>query len=133
MRKSLVKLVNNLYTGKQKIQIKEVIKETRVDKDNYLLNYKVLAIPLQEKMVNLSEREIAEFYGMNESDIHLLSQIDFLIANLITTLSKLTNKDVKKGYEDSLILDKTQPEFDYLVSVVEDYLSSRTIMDDRLT
>lgn len=128
MRKSLMKLVDNLYTGKQKIQAKEVIKETRVeglsDKDNYLLNYKILAIPFQDKMISLSEKEIAEFYSMNESDIHLLSQIDFLIANLITTLSRLTNKDVKKGYEDSFVLDKNQPEFDYLVSVVEDYLSS---------
>lgn len=128
MRKSLMKLVDNLYTGKQKIQAKEVIKETRVeglsDKDNYLLNYKILAIPFQDKMISLSEKEIAEFYSMNESDIHLLSQIDFLIANLIIALSKLTNKDVKKGYEDSFVLDKNQPEFDYLVSVVEDYLSS---------
>lgn len=128
MRKSLMKLVDNLYTGKQKIQAKEVIKETRVeglsDKDNYLLNYKILAIPFQDKMINLSEKEITEFYSMNESDIHLLGQIDFLIANLITTLSRLTNKDVKKGYEDSFVLDKNQPEFDYLVSVVEDYLSS---------
>lgn len=128
MRKSLMKLVDNLYTGKQKIQAKEVIKETRVewisDEDNYLLNYKILAIPLQDKMVNLSEKEITEFYSLNESDIHLLGQIDFLIANLITTLSKLTNKDIKKGYEDSFVLDKSQPEFDYLVSAVEDYLSS---------
>lgn len=128
MRKSLMKLVDNLYTGKQKTQAKEVIKETRVeglsDKDNYLLNYKILAIPFQDKMVNLSEKEITEFYSLNESDIHLLGQIDFLIANLITTLSKLTNKDIKKGYEDSFVLDKNQPEFDYLVSVVEDYLSS---------
>lgn len=128
MRKSLMKLVDNLYTGKQKMQAKEVIKETRVEglsnKDNYLLNYKILAIPFQDKMISLSEREIAEFYSMNESDIHLLSQIDFLIANLIATLSTLSNKDVKKGYEDSFVLDKNQPEFDYLVSVVEDYLSS---------
>lgn len=128
MRKSLMKLVDNLYTGKQKTQAREVIKETKVEglsnKDNYLLNYKILAIPFQDKMINLSEKKITEFYSMNESDIHLLSQIDFLIANLITTLSRLTNKDVKKGYEDSFVLDKTQPEFDYLVSVVFNYLSS---------
>lgn len=129
MRKSLMKLVDSLYTGKQKTQAREVIKETKVEglsnKDNYLLNYKILAIPFQDKMINLSEKKITEFYSMNESDIHLLSQIDFLIANLITTLSRLTNKDVKKGYEDSFVLDKTQPEFDYLVSVVFNYLSSK--------
>lgn len=125
MRKSLMKLLDNMYTGEQKVQTKEVIKETRVEllpnSENHLLNYKILSIPFQDNMTKLTDDEIKEFYEVE--DVNVLNEVDFVIANLITTLSKLTNKDVKSEYKNALVLDKTQPEFDYLVNEVEKYLS----------
>lgn len=125
MRKSLMKLLDNMYTGEQKVQTKEVIKETRVEllpnSENHLLNYKILSIPFQDNMTKLTDDEIKEFYEVE--DVNVLNEVDFVIANLITTLSKLTNKDVKSEYKNALVLDKTQPEFDYIVNEVEKYLS----------
>lgn len=127
MRESLNKLVNNFYTDKQKEQTKEVINECKDEylsnEENHFLNYKVLAIPFQDNMIKLSDDEIKEFYEVPY--MALLNEVDFVVANLITTLAKLTDKDIKPEYENAFVLDKDQPEFEYLVNGVEEYLSKQ--------
>lgn len=125
MKQSLNKLVNNLYTGEQKLEVKEVIRHHKNENinDEHLLNYAILAIGLDEIEV-ATLPELIEFYKIeNLDDVKSLTDVDYVISSIIITLSKLTNKDIKTGYENALVLDKTQPEFEYLVKEVTSYLS----------
>lgn len=121
MKQPLNKVVNNLYTGQQKLEVKEIIREYKEGKiDNYKKDYKILTVAIQDDIVPMTTQEIEEFYNIQSQ---YLGEIDFIIANLLNTLSKLTGKDIKSGYENALVLDKTQSEFTYLVNEVEQYLS----------
>ena len=126
MKNSLNKMVNNLYTATQKSKVNEIAKnykeENIADDKNHLLNYRILAVAIEDNIVNLTEKQVEEFYELENDE--WLGEIDFVIANIITTLSKLVNKDIKTEYENALSLDKNQPEFEYLVNEVEKYLSS---------
>lgn len=126
MKQSLNKLVDNLYTGKQKLTVKEIVRENKKKnvEDKHLLNYKILAVAIKDKIEDNAKESLSEFYQIdNLEDMDFLTEVDYVIADIIITLSKLTNKDINAGFEDALVLDKTQPEFEYLVNEVEKYLS----------
>lgn len=121
MQKSLMKLVDNLYTGEQKVASAQIIKEEQskdlANRDNHLLNYKILAVALGDKLITLNEDEIKDFYG--KENFVWLTPVDFVIANILTTCEKLTKQPTRETYENEIVLSKEQPEFEYLVGIVE--------------
>ena len=117
MKKTLRDLVNNLYTDKQREDVKEIIAHS----SGHLMNYQILAVGIEDS--GLSKEEVVDFYGADKDEAEWLTPVDFVIVNLITSLSKLTGKDIKTGYLNAITLDKNEPEFEYLVNEVREYLS----------
>ena len=123
----LSQLVNDQYTENQLLKVKETIKRhTDNDLDNpHLLNYEILSVALDD-LANLSKKEVKEYYSIDDlqSSEFKLNKVDFVIANIVTTLQQF-NCNVKEEYESALVLDRTQPEFKYLVNQVLKYLSQK--------
>lgn len=114
MKNSLRNLVNNLYTKEQLEKVKDVI----FYNEKQLMNYSILAVAVEEHDVGLSKEEVIEFYNADETSAEWLTPVDYVIANLITTLTELTGESVKLGYDNSLQLGNDEPELEYLISVI---------------
>lgn len=119
MKNSLNLLVSNFYTEDQADQVKTIL----ATDEGYLLNYKILAIAVQEETKHLSLSQVMKFYE-TETPAYF-TEVDYVIANLVTTLAKLTGKNIAEGYEKALFLDNTEPEFEYLLDEVLQYLSNK--------
>lgn len=124
MKTSLLKLVDNNYSGEQKVKAYEVIRQTRKEdlenSKNHLLNYKVLQIALGDSIEILNEEKIKEFYG--KDNFIWLTEVDFVIANILVTCEKITGKDIRTKYENEIVLSKEEPEFEYLLQIVEEIM-----------
>lgn len=124
MKKELLELVDNFFSLEQKVKAYEVIRETHKsdvkDSENHLLNYKILQLALGNNIEILSEEKIKEFYG--EENFIWLTEVDFVIANILVTCEKITGKDIRTKYENKIVLSKEEPEFEYLLKVVEEIM-----------
>lgn len=115
-------LVNECYNDDQKEKVnklKFMAKEIKIDR--FLFTYSILAIGIEDNLIYGDSEVIKSFYEID--DLSVLNTVDILIAKIIITLSQLTGEDVKKGYENNLSLDKTQPEVKYLINVIREHLS----------
>lgn len=113
----LQKFVNKHFNALQKEKAQYWIKFAG---NKHLTSYTILSIAVEDELIDGNAELIKEFY--NVKDMSKLSAVDVVIAKLITTLSKLTNSNVKANYYKNLTLDKTQPELKYLIKVVDEYL-----------
>lgn len=124
MKTSLLTLVDNTYSSEQKVKSYEIIRETCKpgveNSKNHLLNYKILQVALGENVEILDEEKIKKFYG--EDNFIWLTEVDFIIANIIVTCEKITGKDIRTKYENEIVLSKEEPEFEYLLEVVEEVM-----------
>lgn len=117
MKKSLENLINEFYTKEQKTLVNEILQND----EKHLINYKILAVGLGDKLENLMDKELRDYYELEVYE-WMVSEIDIVIANIITTLSKELNKDVRSEFEDLMSNDKNQPEFEYLLNETKKYL-----------
>lgn len=113
----LNEMVNEKYS-KEQIEKVEILNE--IENDRFLRTYSTIAIGIEDKLVYGSSEMIKDFY--NVDDLSVLNKVDILIAKIVITLSELTGIDVKSGYEESLSLDKSQPEVKYLIEVMNEYI-----------
>lgn len=117
LRSDLKHLISK-FNNEQKEQVDKLL---ATENNSYIINYSILAIALQADLVH-EEIPLKEFY--NVDDLKLLNQTDIIVAKILVTLSNKLNRDIRHEYETALRLDKTQPEFKYLVQVVDEYLYS---------
>lgn len=117
MKQTLNILVNNFYTEEQSDKVVEIVE----NEEKHLMNYKILSVAIEDDIVKMSKDEIKAFYKVEV--LEWFTDVDYVIAELITTLSALTGKDIHAGYNNALVLDKGEPEFEYLVNEVVEYLS----------
>ena len=117
LRSDLKRLISK-FNNEQKEQVDKLL---ATENNSYIINYSILEIALQADLVH-EETPIKEFY--NVDDLKLLNRIDIIIAKILITLSNKLDRDIRHEYETACRLDKTQPEFKYLVQVVDKYLYS---------
>lgn len=119
MKQSLNNLVKEFYSNEKINKVKDIVSRDK----KHLMNYKILALAVEDDIVNLSKAQIKEFYHVE--NVEFLSEVDYVIADLITALSKLMDRDIKRGYDNALMLDRSEPEFEYLLSAVRKHLSEQ--------
>lgn len=108
IHESVLELIETKFDDSQIAGVKYLMEE---GSDPYFLNYSILALALGQDLVPMTEEEVLEFY---KAEANQIGPVDTLIAQVIKTLEKLSNEDIKKEYETKLVLDRTQPELAFL-------------------
>ena len=110
LRNDQKELVAKFDERKQEL-LKELLKNGQ-----HVVNYGVLMLALDDKIIAVEEKEVEEFYGVSVAD---LTTVDLMIVQLILTLeTKFDN--VKEGYVSAMVLDPSQPEVAYLTKLVSE-------------
>lgn len=112
----LKELVKEKYDKEQTAKVERLME---IESDRFLITYSTLAIGIESELIYGDAQVIKDFYNID--DLKLLNTVDILIAKIVITLSNLTGMDVKKGYEESMSLDISQPEVKYLIEVMSNY------------
>lgn len=94
----------------------ELLKDLLENDSPYIVNYGVLMLALEDKIIAISEKEVEEFYGVS---IDELTTVDSMIAQLVSTLN-IYFDNVKEEYLSAGILDSSQPEVAYLTKLVSE-------------
>lgn len=111
------RLVNNCFTEEMKSEVQDMVK---TGSDEFIINYSILELALEDDLVYGEAAMVKEFFGVE--DLLELNEVDVLTCKIITTLSNETGIDVKKEYYDNFTLDPSAPELTYLAKSVENYL-----------
>ena len=113
-------LIDNHFTKKQR---EEALRIIATEESSHMANYSVLALALGDDLVNLEVDDVKEFYGTD--DEAMLTEVDFVIANVLSTLTELLGRDMKYEYEMAFSLDKSQPELRHLIHNIHKYLDEK--------
>lgn len=108
--KTLDNLVRDFYNEHQINKVKET--ENKHTKGTHLSNYESLLWAFKSADTVTAE-EVCDFYHVN--DVNVLQNVDWIIVSIIKTLTRLTEKNIKKGFNDSFVLDPVHPELQYLI------------------
>lgn len=118
MKDSLKQLVEDFYTEEQK-ELAEEIEGTEKD---HILNYKILSLAF-DRIEMPEENDLIQLFGIGQEETSWLTEVDYIIAGIIMKLDDSLDEDIKEGYHKSIVLDVTQPEFEYLTKKTREYLS----------
>lgn len=118
MKDSLKQLVEDFYTEEQK-ELAEEIEGTEKD---HILNYKILSLAF-DRIEMPEENDLIQLFGVGQEETSWLTEVDYIIAGIIMKLDDSLDEDIKEGYHKSIVLDVTQPEFEYLTKKTREYLS----------
>lgn len=127
MKTVLKNLVNDFYTNEQKLQVEELKKE--YVSGTHMLNYKILSLALGDKFTEMPKDDWFEYYELDKNEKEFfdfwVSEVDLVIAGILLGLTNELGEDIKRNYEDNIVLDPADYEFDYLVGKVKEYLSKK--------
>lgn len=105
-------------------ELKEKIRlfiEQETHKNYYLTKYKVLEIILGNKLICVDKNTaIHMYYGIDEEKY--LTEVDFIIANILFTLQGNEEVNIFQEYEKRIKLGSDEPEYDYLIEMIDKFL-----------
>ena len=91
-----------------------MVQNLLVKSNQHVVDYGVLMLALEGRIVLTDEKDVEDFYGVPASE---LTKVDFMIAQLIRTLEKKFD-NVKENYLEAMVLDMSKPELIYLTELV---------------
>lgn len=80
---------------------------------DHILNYKILSLAF-DRIKMPEENDLIQLFGIRQEETSWLTEVDYIIAGIIMKLDDSLDEDIKEGYHKSIVLDITQPEFEYL-------------------
>lgn len=123
MKNIKIEMKNLIDSHFTKEQYEKAVKIIATEESSHMANYSVLALALGDDLVNLEVDDVKEFYGADDES--MLTEVDFVIANVLSTLTELLGRDMKYEYETAFSLDKSQPELRHLIHTIDNLLDEK--------
>lgn len=121
MKESMSNLIKKIINDKIIDEsYSEKILDIMYEEKGHLKSYKILTVPFEEVLVEITDTDIKSFYHDARPD--MLNEVDYVILRLLKTLDNLTGENVTQEYESSITLDKNEPELEFLIQKVDSIL-----------